>query len=217
MKTLRKGMTTVCHHNPYDPLFDDGFPVCVVRRLRWARSMIFGDDVSGAFDATDRELPYVIHLGEGTDKAPRTKSSSSTARAPSIAGQFSSTVSHSRGLVTLFRNGVAPGLIVHVPTSEPIHAWRGVSMPDSFPSGEGRAWKRFPLFTARSDLLDEIRAPHDEERHAGGRRLPDRHRIRHEEDAPLERWRRTVRPGSVAHALAILPSSDDFPPSDCRR
>lgn len=68
LKNLLAGVTTVCHHNPYDRLFDQGFPVRVVRRYGWAHSMVFEKDIFGAFGATCPDAPFVIHLGEGTDR-----------------------------------------------------------------------------------------------------------------------------------------------------
>lgn len=68
LKNLLSGVTTVCHHNPYDSLFDAGFPVSVVHRYGWAHSMVFEKDVVGAFAATRQDDPFIIHLGEGTDK-----------------------------------------------------------------------------------------------------------------------------------------------------
>ena len=68
LKNLLAGVTTVCHHNPYDRLFDQGFPVRVVQRYGWAHSMVFEKDVAGAFGATCLDAPFVIHLGEGTDR-----------------------------------------------------------------------------------------------------------------------------------------------------
>lgn len=67
LKNLLSGVTTVCHHNPYDAVFDRGFPVEVVRRYGWAHSIDFSTDLHGAFRAGGRDAPFVIHLGEGTD------------------------------------------------------------------------------------------------------------------------------------------------------
>jgi cytosine/adenosine deaminase-related metal-dependent hydrolase len=70
IKNLLCGATTVCHHNEFRPdVFDDGFPVRVVRRYAWSHSLLFGGDVAAVFAASDPESPYIIHLGEGTDAA----------------------------------------------------------------------------------------------------------------------------------------------------
>ena len=68
LKNLLSGVTTVCHHNPYDPVFDeDGFPVRVVKRFGWAHSLRFSTDIAEQFRATPEDWPFVIHLGEATD------------------------------------------------------------------------------------------------------------------------------------------------------
>jgi cytosine/adenosine deaminase-related metal-dependent hydrolase len=68
LKNLLSGVTTVCHHNPYDPVFDeDDFPVRVVKRFGWAHSLRFSPDIAERFRATPQDWPFVIHLGEATD------------------------------------------------------------------------------------------------------------------------------------------------------
>ena len=71
LKNLLSGVTTVCHHNPYDAVFENGFPVQVVRRYGWAHSILFEKDVHRMFAATDRGVPFIIHAGEGTDRQSR--------------------------------------------------------------------------------------------------------------------------------------------------
>jgi cytosine/adenosine deaminase-related metal-dependent hydrolase len=68
IRNLLCGVTTVCHHNAFQTgVFDDGFPVRVVRRYAWSHSLRFGEDLESAFRASNSETPYIIHLGEGTD------------------------------------------------------------------------------------------------------------------------------------------------------
>ncbi|HET9215556.1 MAG TPA: amidohydrolase family protein [Terriglobia bacterium] len=71
LKNLLCGVTTVCHHNPYDEQFQRGFPVHVVRHYGWAHSLTFEKDVFSAFDATQTDQPFIIHAGEGTDERSR--------------------------------------------------------------------------------------------------------------------------------------------------
>jgi cytosine/adenosine deaminase-related metal-dependent hydrolase len=72
LKNLLSGVTTVCHHNPYQPeVFDNGFPVRVVRRFGWAHSLEFSDDLPARFAATPADEPFIVHLGEATDEAGR--------------------------------------------------------------------------------------------------------------------------------------------------
>ncbi|MFQ5854094.1 MAG: amidohydrolase family protein [Anaerolineae bacterium] len=67
-KNLLSGVTTVCHHDPYQRLFDRGFPVRVVKRYRWCHSLGFGDDVIGSYRNTPPDVPWIIHLAEGADE-----------------------------------------------------------------------------------------------------------------------------------------------------
>jgi len=61
-KNLRAGVTTVVHHDVWEPPFDDDFPLRVVR-VASAHSLGFGGElptpVAGA--------PFAIHLAEGDD------------------------------------------------------------------------------------------------------------------------------------------------------
>lgn len=68
LKNLLSGVTTVCHHNPYEPLFDYGFPVRVVKRFGWAHSLAFSPDIAARFRKTPRSWPFILHLGEAVDK-----------------------------------------------------------------------------------------------------------------------------------------------------
>ena len=68
IKNLLCGATTVSHHNEFRPdVFEDRFPVRVVRRYAWSHSLQFDGDVGSAFRRSNPETPYIIHLGEGTD------------------------------------------------------------------------------------------------------------------------------------------------------
>jgi hypothetical protein len=67
VRNLLAGVTTVSHHDPWHPIFDQGFPVRVVQTFGWAHSLEFTADVRAAFDATPPDAPFLIHLGEGTD------------------------------------------------------------------------------------------------------------------------------------------------------
>lgn len=70
IRNLLAGVTTVCHHNGFQPeVFHNGFPVRVVERYAWSHSLRFGEDLEAAFCSSSSEIPYVIHLSEGTDAA----------------------------------------------------------------------------------------------------------------------------------------------------
>jgi cytosine/adenosine deaminase-related metal-dependent hydrolase len=68
LRNLLAGVTTVCHHNPYHPIFDREFPVRVVKRFGWAHSFAFAN-VAERFAAAPARAPFIIHLGEGTNAA----------------------------------------------------------------------------------------------------------------------------------------------------
>lgn len=67
IKNLISGVTSVLHHNPYDPIFDAAFPVRVVRRFGWSHSLAFSRDVAADWARTPPEAPFLIHACEGTD------------------------------------------------------------------------------------------------------------------------------------------------------
>jgi cytosine/adenosine deaminase-related metal-dependent hydrolase len=81
LKNLLGGATTVAHHDPWDDVFDDDFPVAVVRRYGWCHSLRlgaardgttrYGPPVRDSFAATSPDAPWIIHLAEGTDGAAR--------------------------------------------------------------------------------------------------------------------------------------------------
>ncbi len=70
LRNLLAGVTTVCHHNPYHPVFDEDFPVRVVKRFGWAHSFGF-DNIATRFAAAPAHAPFIVHLAEGTDAASR--------------------------------------------------------------------------------------------------------------------------------------------------
>ena len=68
VKNLLCGVTTVCHHNPYcEEVFDDDFPIQVVKRYGWAHSLAFPERLEEAFRQTPLGAPFLVHLSEGTD------------------------------------------------------------------------------------------------------------------------------------------------------
>jgi len=74
LKNLLSGVTTVCHHNPYEPeVFGPDFPVRVVRRITWAHSLEFEHGLAERFRAAPREWPFVVHCGEGVDAGARSE------------------------------------------------------------------------------------------------------------------------------------------------
>ena len=63
-KNLAAGVTTVVHHDPWEPNFDDGFPIRVAR-VRCADSLGMSQDLPRPEAGT----PFMIHLAEGVDAA----------------------------------------------------------------------------------------------------------------------------------------------------
>jgi hypothetical protein len=81
LKNLLCGVTTVAHHDPGHPIFDDpAFPVQVLREFGWSHSLVlgsapshgsalhYGPEVRKSFAATPAVWPWIIHLAEGTDE-----------------------------------------------------------------------------------------------------------------------------------------------------
>jgi len=70
IRNLLCGVTTVCHHNPYDPeMFDDNFPVRVLREFEWAHSLALDSKAVFKRKVGDRGKPFFLHLAEGIDDA----------------------------------------------------------------------------------------------------------------------------------------------------
>jgi amidohydrolase family protein len=69
-KNLFAGVTTVVHHDPWEPDFERDFPVRV-HRVRVAHSLGIEPDFARAAapDPADPERPLSLHLAEGTDAA----------------------------------------------------------------------------------------------------------------------------------------------------
>ncbi|MEP6731722.1 MAG: hypothetical protein ABJE10_13825, partial [bacterium] len=78
LKNVLAGATTVAHHDPQHVIFDEpAFPVRVLTEFGWSHSLGLGDSRDGgtprygpsvreSFCATPSDLPWVIHLAEGT-------------------------------------------------------------------------------------------------------------------------------------------------------
>jgi cytosine/adenosine deaminase-related metal-dependent hydrolase len=72
LKNLLSGVTTVCHHNPYEAeVFGADFPVRVVRRFAWAHSLEFEPHLAERFRKAPASYPFLVHCGEGSDAASR--------------------------------------------------------------------------------------------------------------------------------------------------
>jgi cytosine/adenosine deaminase-related metal-dependent hydrolase len=72
LKNLLSGVTTVCHHNPYDTeVFGADFPVRVVKRFAWAHSLEFEPRLAERFRRAPATYPFVVHGAEGNDACAR--------------------------------------------------------------------------------------------------------------------------------------------------
>jgi cytosine/adenosine deaminase-related metal-dependent hydrolase len=70
IRNLLCGVTTVCHHNPYDPnVFTDEFVVRVLRDYGWAHSLPLDPGATIKKNETPEGQPFFIHLAEGIDEA----------------------------------------------------------------------------------------------------------------------------------------------------
>jgi cytosine/adenosine deaminase-related metal-dependent hydrolase len=69
IRNLLSGVTTVSHHNPYQPqIFTPGFPVRVLSEYGWAHSLAGIQKVVERFVQTLEDWPFILHLAEGTDQ-----------------------------------------------------------------------------------------------------------------------------------------------------
>ncbi len=74
LKNLLCGATTVAHHNPpHKCLFRKDFPVRVLKRYGWAHSLYLSSDeeIVASYRSTPPDVPWFIHLAEGTDSDAR--------------------------------------------------------------------------------------------------------------------------------------------------
>jgi cytosine/adenosine deaminase-related metal-dependent hydrolase len=74
LKNLLSGVTTVSHHNPYEPkVFNAEFPVRVLKRFGWAHSLHFSPDFGARCRRTPSNWPFLVHAAEGTDAFARSE------------------------------------------------------------------------------------------------------------------------------------------------
>lgn len=161
LKNLFSGVTTVCHHNEYEAsVFGADFPVHVVKRYGWAHSLRFGKDVRQAFLSTPRNAPFIIHLAEGSDR----RSADEIVELDRLGALDSRTVLvhgvgiTQRGHDLRRRRGAA---LVWCPTSNRFTL--GTTLDAAALGGQDRLLLGSDsALTAEGDLLDEIRAAHQE-------------------------------------------------------
>jgi SAM-dependent methyltransferase len=68
IRNLLCGVTSVCHHNPYEAdVFESRFPVRVLKEFGWAHSVALDSEIAEKRRATPARHPFILHLGEGVD------------------------------------------------------------------------------------------------------------------------------------------------------
>jgi cytosine/adenosine deaminase-related metal-dependent hydrolase/ubiquinone/menaquinone biosynthesis C-methylase UbiE len=201
IRNLLCGVTTVCHHNPLDPLLRSSqFPVRVVQNYGWEHSLAFGGDISAAHGKTSWLEPFLVHAGEGIDGDARAElqdldgRGALDSRSVLIHGlafdQADATLINKRGAA-----------VVICPTSNRFlfrmnHTVEQLQAIDRLALGSDS-----PL-TAGGDLLDEIRFTH-RVCHLPAERL---YRMVTDGAAQVLRLRRgegTLRVGALADLVAI--------------
>jgi hypothetical protein len=156
-KNLRAGVTTVVHHDPWEPDFDCDFPIRIAR-VRTAHSLGFERDFARAAapDPTDPRQPLCLHLAEGTDAL-----SADEVRDLDRLGYLDDRLlavhcvgADEDGIRRLRASGAA---VVWCPTSNEYLLGR-TAPPELLAPGIDVLLGSDSLLTADGDLLDELRA-----------------------------------------------------------
>jgi cytosine/adenosine deaminase-related metal-dependent hydrolase len=72
IRNLLSGVTTVCHHNRYEPeVFTNEFAVRVLKDYGWAHSLSLEPGAAVKKRETREGHPFLIHLAEGIDEQSR--------------------------------------------------------------------------------------------------------------------------------------------------
>lgn len=156
MKNLLSGVTTVAQHNPYHPdVFDEGFPIRVVKHYSWAHSLRFSNDWQYRYRQRPAGAPFIIHAAEGLDEDARREIYQLDAA--SALGR-STVVVHGVALrreeLMLVRKRGAS--LIWCPSSNDFTLGRTLSEA-AFSSGVPIALGTDSALTAEGDLTDELR------------------------------------------------------------
>jgi cytosine/adenosine deaminase-related metal-dependent hydrolase len=157
IKNLLCGVTTVAHHNELHPsLFDDDFPVRVIKRFGWAHSLSFSPDWRERFQKTPSDCPFIIHAAEGTDHSAHSELQA-LAQANALCDR--TVLVHGVGIrsidVPMLRD--AKVSIVWCPTSNAFTLRRSLNS-SVLNSGIPIALGTDSAMTAAGDLIDEMEA-----------------------------------------------------------
>jgi cytosine/adenosine deaminase-related metal-dependent hydrolase len=68
LRNLLAGVTAVAHHNPFHrSLSREDFPTFVLERYQFAHSPGLTPQLKRTYRSTDRRIPWMVHVAEGTD------------------------------------------------------------------------------------------------------------------------------------------------------
>jgi cytosine/adenosine deaminase-related metal-dependent hydrolase len=156
IKNLLSGVTTVVHHNPFEPsVFNRQFPVRVVNRFGWAHSLDFSPDICESWKNTPVRWPFIVHAAEGTDEKARGEVS----RLKELGVLDRRTVlvhavgATNRDFKTIAQSGSS---IVWCPTANLFTLGRTLS-PETLRSGIPIALGTDSAITGEGDLIDEMK------------------------------------------------------------
>jgi cytosine/adenosine deaminase-related metal-dependent hydrolase len=156
IKNLLSGVTTVAHHNPFEPaVFNRQFPVRVLRKFGWAHSLDFSPHLVESLDRTPPDWPFIVHAAEGTDERARGEIGK-LKELGALTGR--TVVVHAVGidpcdLETIRQSGSS---IVWCPTSNLFTLGRTLS-PETLMSGVNVALGTDSALSGKGDLIDEMR------------------------------------------------------------
>jgi len=158
IRNLLSGVTTVCHHNPLDPvLLDPEFPVRVIT-TGWSHSLALDSQLVTKYKATPSDQPFVLHAAEGRD----TSSAAETRELQRLGVLSSRTILvhglalDSDSIAMVNRSGAS---VVWCPSSN-IFLYGQTLERDSLSSIENILLGTDSPLTATGDLLDELRIAH---------------------------------------------------------
>jgi cytosine/adenosine deaminase-related metal-dependent hydrolase len=156
IRNLLSGVTTVCHHNPYNPaVFENDFVVRVLREYGWAHSLSMDGEVAAKKWKTPKGQPFLVHLAEGVDE-DCAKEIFDLQRAGALDEE--TIVIHGLALGkeghALLREASAG--LVWCPSSNVFLFGRTLSTEEIRSTGRVAIGSDSPL-TAQGDLLDELR------------------------------------------------------------
>jgi cytosine/adenosine deaminase-related metal-dependent hydrolase/ubiquinone/menaquinone biosynthesis C-methylase UbiE len=161
LRNLLSGVTSVCHHNPYEPsVFGPDFAVRILEDVGWAHSLSLDPSFAAKKAATPAGSPFFIHLAEGMDEG-------SVAEIFELhrAGALdaNTTIIHGIGLDAAGRELLrsARAGLIWCPTSNIFLFGMTFSSKDIRDFPKLAIGSDSPL-TAQGDLLDELRFAHRE-------------------------------------------------------